>query len=361
MDKNNLVHNNSLNSRKYFQGINRKRNILITIFSVAFILVILTTVSILYFVLKTDSNSDDFKFENLISRDEWNAAPPKSGIPFLESPIKRIIIAHTAGEFCDNENECKFVVKRIQNENSHLDDIPYNFLIGNDGKVYEGRGFEKEGQHTSNLYGSNYNSIDFIILSQDSLVFNNIKSDALNEAVSKLKNFYPLQKVYRREEWGAANPKEAHTKFSQKKEIALLSHSVTQTCSSFSHCATIMKNIQRNHMGNNGWIDFAFNFAVGANGLIFECRGFDFVGAHFSALNSRSIGILAIGEFNEDEPSQEMLDTLEKFLEDAAKLGKLSEDFKIHGRQDFGSSGPGENIMKHIREWCRYGNRTTPC
>ncbi|KAG5676721.1 hypothetical protein PVAND_006533 [Polypedilum vanderplanki] len=389
---------NRSTSRKCFQGKNRKRNILITTILMAFILVVLITVPILYFAFKTESNSDDFKFENLISRDEWNAAPPKSGIPFLESPIKRIIIAHTAGEFCDKENECKLVVKRIQTENSHLDDIPYNFLIGGDGKIYEGRGFEFQGQHTSNLYGTEYNSIgiciafmgnyqnteptekqlklltqfinhfipreiyeDFIILSQDSLVFNNIKSDALNEAVSKLKNFYPLQKVYRREEWGALSPSANHTKFDHDVDMVLLSHTITRTCYTMTNCAEMCRTMQLTNMINEGLIDYAFNFVIGGDGFIFEGRGWDNSGAHTINFNLKSIGITVIGNFETTEPTQGMLDSLYKLMEDGAVLGKLTTDFQVYGRQDFNNIGPGEAFMKHIREWCRYGNRTEPC
>ncbi|KAG5676716.1 hypothetical protein PVAND_006529 [Polypedilum vanderplanki] len=143
--------------------------------------------------------------------------------------------------------------------------------------------------------------------------------------------------------------------------MALLSHTVTGTCNNYSTCATLIRNIQRGNINNQGFIDLAYNFGIGGDGSIFEARGFDNVGAHMANFNSKSIGIGAMGQFDIDEPTLEMLDALEKFLEDAAKLGKLPEDYKVHGRQDFGYNGPGENIMKHIREWCRYGNRTIPC
>ncbi|KAG5672122.1 hypothetical protein PVAND_002277 [Polypedilum vanderplanki] len=347
--------------------------------------------------LTTTSDSNQILSLFLISRKEWNANPPKSVIPNLSNPIKRVIVTHTEGISCDNEEYCKAVVKQIQITNENLDDIPYNFLIGADGRVYEGRGFEFQGECTTNLYATEYNSIgicvafignfstispsfiqllvfqyfvtnfigafekDFIIVLQDDLVFKNIRANALNVAVSRMRNFYPLQKIYRREEWEASNPASVHTKFSQKKEIALLLHTVTQTCSLFSDCATRMRMMQAGHMNNQGWIDLAFNFAIGANGLIYEVRGFDNVGAHLSGFNSKSIGIAAIGDFDVDEPSQEMLDALKIFLDDAVMLGKLPEDFKVYGRNDFGWGGPGKNIMKYIRQWCRYGNRTEPC
>jgi peptidoglycan recognition protein LC len=41
-------------------------------------------------------------------------------------------------------------------ESKNWDDIGYNFLVGGDGDVYEGRGWNKQGAHTK---GYNYGSI----------------------------------------------------------------------------------------------------------------------------------------------------------------------------------------------------------
>ena len=48
-------------------------------------------------------------------------------------------------------------------------------------------------------------------------------------------------------------------------------------------------------------------------------------------------------------------------FDDAMALGKLTDDYKIFGRSDFGGPGPGAAFMAIIREWCRYGNRTSYC
>lgn len=46
---------------------------------------------------------------------------------------------------------------------NHLKDIPWNFVIGNNGNVYEGRGFHFGGQHTQNQHGSTFNDIGICI------------------------------------------------------------------------------------------------------------------------------------------------------------------------------------------------------
>ncbi|KAG5676720.1 hypothetical protein PVAND_006532 [Polypedilum vanderplanki] len=406
----------SFKKRNCFSSENKRKRILITVIVISLVLAISIVIPITYFLLTnnpSEKNGDNDSTTSpsttyvtttplptsfLIKRNEWNANEPKSDIKKLNQPIKRIIIGHTGGNFCNNTDECRLLVKQIQVENSHLDDIPYNYLIGGDGKVYEGRGFEFEGQHTANLHGTEFNSIgiciafignynvtspnenqlnvlrefinhfiskelseDYIIIKQDDLIYKSTKANALNEAIVNFENYYALQTVYRREEWGALEPSGKLEKFNKIMDLTLLSHTITDSCSSMSYCSQLMRTMQQTNMNKNGFLDYGFNFAIGGNGLIFEGRGFDNVGAHLKILNSKSIGIAAIGDFDKNEPSLEMLDTLVKFLEDAVKLGKLTQDYRVNGRQDFGWEGPGKNIMKFIREWCRYGNRTTPC
>lgn len=80
-------------------------------------------------------------------------------------PINYVIIIHTAGTTeCFEFKECSQRVRSIQGreiEELGLDDISYNFLVGGDGNVYEGRGWNFVGQHTQNY---NDNSIGIAII-----------------------------------------------------------------------------------------------------------------------------------------------------------------------------------------------------
>lgn len=97
---------------------------------------------------------DDFEF---VSREEWNARPPTS-ISYIGHPVNMTFVHHTAGpSFCFDQDYCMTVVRAIQNfhmDSNGWNDIGYSFLIGEDGRVYEGRGWDVVGSHTLN-----YNSI----------------------------------------------------------------------------------------------------------------------------------------------------------------------------------------------------------
>ena len=127
------------------------------------------------------------------------------------------------------QTACISRVQSIQTQDSSLDDIPYNFLIGGDVRIYEGRGFNYQGQHTENFEATEYNSIgiciafigdytstapnsgmidllkefiltfveleiiasDHIIVLQDDLKYFSTKADGLNNAITSLPNFRP--------------------------------------------------------------------------------------------------------------------------------------------------------------------------
>lgn len=84
----------------------------------------------------------------IMSRFDWLAIPAKTSLSDLNLPVSRVIIAHTVSDGCFTPAECAFRVRDIQKfhmETRGWDDIAYNFLIGGDGHVYEGRGFDKYG------------------------------------------------------------------------------------------------------------------------------------------------------------------------------------------------------------------------
>lgn len=86
----------------------------------------------------------------MIDRKNWLAQPASNDLDNLDIPVNRIIITHTASESCNTQADCTLQVRLIQtfHESRGWDDIGYNFIIGGDGAVYEGRGWNKQGAHT---------------------------------------------------------------------------------------------------------------------------------------------------------------------------------------------------------------------
>lgn len=53
-------------------------------------------------------------------------------------------------------------------------------------------------------------------------------------------------------------------------------------------------------------------------------------------------------------PNEAIVQAILKLLDDGIYLGKLDSNYKVNGRSEFSSSGPGEAFMKIIRTWPHY-------
>lgn len=99
----------------------------------------------------------------MIKREEWQAMEPRH-IQRVNGIANNVIVWHTGPDTCKilglSGSNCQ---RCIQDEacikehlaafqaadlNEGMDDIRYNFLIGQDGVIYEGRGWGVVGQHT---------------------------------------------------------------------------------------------------------------------------------------------------------------------------------------------------------------------
>ncbi|XP_044731468.1 peptidoglycan recognition protein-like [Chrysoperla carnea] len=163
--------------------------------------------------------------------------------------------------------------------------------------------------------------------------------------------------IRKRSEWEAAKGK-THELASIPVDYAIIGHTVTRNCFCFATCASLIKNIQDDHLYQRKWNDIAYNFLIGGNGEIYEGIGFDRVGTHTRDYNSKSIGIAFIGNFNDVPPEAKQLEALDKLLKCAVFIGALKHDYKLVGqRQLVNTLSPGTQLYNEIKlmdHWFRY-------
>lgn len=88
----------------------------------------------------------------IVTRSQWGARPATSSIN-IRHPVPKVFIHHTETGACHTQSDCARIVRSIQNyhmNTRHWADIGYNFLVGEDGNVYEGRGWDRVGAHATN-------------------------------------------------------------------------------------------------------------------------------------------------------------------------------------------------------------------
>ncbi|XP_043063933.1 peptidoglycan-recognition protein LC isoform X7 [Drosophila ficusphila] len=87
----------------------------------------------------------------VIGLKSWGGLPTRGKLEPLDIPVSRVIISDTPPEMCLTRESCSYWARVLQSR--HMDtynwgQIGYNFMVGGDGRIYEGRGWNFEGAHT---------------------------------------------------------------------------------------------------------------------------------------------------------------------------------------------------------------------
>ncbi|XP_019754891.1 peptidoglycan recognition protein 1 isoform X2 [Dendroctonus ponderosae] len=115
-------------------------------------------VSICVFSRNTDGCSEIKK------RNSWGAVNANEQTKLVQNPPPLVIVHHSATRSCNSQDDCKKLVSSIQHYHIFTNgwsDIGYNFLIGSEGTIYEGRGWGLIGAHA---VGFNNNSIGICLI-----------------------------------------------------------------------------------------------------------------------------------------------------------------------------------------------------
>uniref|UniRef100_F7DQG1 Peptidoglycan recognition protein 1 n=1 Tax=Equus caballus TaxID=9796 RepID=F7DQG1_HORSE len=100
----------------------------------------------------------------IVPRREWRALPSTCK-QRLDLPVRCVVVSHTAGSPCDTPASCMRQVQNVQHYHVRTRgwcDVTYNFLIGEDGLVYEGRGWDIQGAHAGGGWNSKSIGISFM-------------------------------------------------------------------------------------------------------------------------------------------------------------------------------------------------------
>lgn len=103
---------------------------------------------------------------------------------------------------------------------------------------------------------------------------------------------------------------------------------------------------------SRGFSDISYSYGVHPSGIILEGRG-DYVGAHTQGRNSTSLGCVLIGNYEEQQPTKEMIQAvqwLRDWLIDNNKL-RGGKTYPTGGHRDVASTAcPGRNAYAKLNE-----------
>ncbi len=92
----------------------------------------------------------------------------------------------------------------------------------------------------------------------------------------------------------------------------IVHHSAGHTTS--SDYAAVVRSYYDYHVNTNGWDDIGYNWLIDPHGVVYEGRGENRQGAHFSCMNSNTTGICMIGNYETAIPSTNSITALQNFI-----------------------------------------------
>lgn len=82
----------------------------------------------------------------------------------------------------------------------------------------------------------------------------------------------------------------------------IIHHSATSNTA--SDWAAVVRSFWDFHVNGNGWSDIGYNWLVDPNGVVYEGRGDNILGAHFCGTNGKTVGTCVIGNFTSELPTE---------------------------------------------------------
>lgn len=123
----------------------------ITVLVIGVVVAVLIIITTSVLLTREQPDPDPCEEYEVVTREEWGAKEPVEP-PVSISQTNMTFLHHTAGTTwaCTDKQKCIEDVKSIQDlhvDGNGWNDIGYNFLVGEDGRVYEGRGWLTQGAH----------------------------------------------------------------------------------------------------------------------------------------------------------------------------------------------------------------------
>ena len=167
-------------------------------------------------------------------------------------------------------------------------------------------------------------------------------------------------RVYTRKEWGAVAPKRAPRVLERAPDHIIVHHTATPNTgeTSRAHAFGLSRQIQRFHMGTNGWDDIGEQLTISRGGFVMEGRAGSLgaiarnglvVGAQSLHHNRHTLGIENEGTYIKDDVPGKLWKSLVEVCAWLCAAHNLDPATAIVGHRDYNSTDcPGDVLYRRL-------------
>ncbi|ELW47342.1 Peptidoglycan recognition protein 4 [Tupaia chinensis] len=296
----------------------------------------------------------------------------------LATPVNVLVIHHIPGLECHNQTVCSQRLRELQAHHVHNSsrcDVAYNFLVGDDGGVYEGVGWNIQGAHTQ---GYNNISLGFAFFgtkkghspspaalsAMEDLIFYAVQKGYLSPgyaqpllvkgesclAPQKMSPKKACLNIVLRSSWGARETYCPQMNLPAKYVIII--HTAGKTCNTSEECHLLVQDIQSFHMDRFNSCDIGYNFLVGQDGVVYEGVGWNVQSSRTPGYNDIALDIAFMGTFAGTPPNAAALEAAQDLIRCAVEKGYLTPNYLLVGHSDVTNTlSPGQALYNIISTW----------
>ncbi|KFO24858.1 Peptidoglycan recognition protein 3 [Fukomys damarensis] len=314
----------------------------------------------------------------MVSRSTWGSRP-LSCRARLSPPVPYLITEQLTGMECQEQSVCSQLLRGLQSHSVHAKgwcDLAFNFLVGDDGRVYEGVGWDVHGLHTQGynnvslgiaFFGSRIGSSPSpaALSAAEDLISSAIQNGHLSPRYIQphllkeeicLGSQHPVipskacPNIIPRSAWEA---RETHCPpMSLPAKYAVIIHTAGVGCNVSTDCLLRIRGIQSFHMDRRDFCDIGYHFLIGQDGGVYEGLGWSSQGSHTYGYNDIALGIAFMGNFVEKPPNAAALEAAQDLIQCAVAKGYLAPNYLLLGHSDVVDTlSPGQALYSIIRTW----------
>ncbi|XP_064136057.1 peptidoglycan recognition protein 4 [Loxodonta africana] len=314
----------------------------------------------------------------MVSRKEWGAETVDCST-HLTMPVDFLVIHHIPRLECHDQIVCSQRLRELQAHHIHNNswcDVAYNFLVGDDGRVYEGIGWKVQGWHTQGYRNISLGFAFFgtkeghspklaALSAMEGLISYAVQKGHLSSRYSqpllvkeenclvspqKEGSKKACPSVVMRSDWEA---RESHcAKMNLPSKYVIIIHTSGRTCNVSDMCRRLVRDIQSHFMDRLDSCDTGYNFLVGQDGVIYEGTGWNVQGSHTAGYNDIALGIAFMGTFTGTAPNAAALEAAQSLIQCAVDKGYLTPNYLLVGQSDVENTlSPGKALYNIVKTW----------
>jgi hypothetical protein len=109
----------------------------------------------------------------------------------------------------------------------------------------------------------------------------------------------------------------------------------------------MLENIRRNHI-NQQWADIGYHYIIDPSGRIWEGRPVQYQGAHVKLNNEHNLGIMLLGNFEDERPTAAALTALDTFVADRMRTYRIPITRVYTHQEIMATACPGRNLQGYM-------------